>query len=140
MFQHTILGVMLKLLVLLILTWLVLADVPTVEERKAIVECHTKLREHVNPPASNMMLMNYTIEMENLAVKYLADCRPPTDGKPFEGTSDLTICRLPENYNMLRNCAKSTVIIMTTRQTTVAVPVENIFRWSMQSRRNLDAH
>uniref|UniRef100_A0A5K3FKF0 SCP domain-containing protein n=1 Tax=Mesocestoides corti TaxID=53468 RepID=A0A5K3FKF0_MESCO len=97
---------MLKFLSVLVLTWHVLAEVPTDEERKAIVECHTKLREHVKPSASNMMLMNYTIEMENLAVKYLADCRPPTDGKPFEGTSYQTIYRLPENSQYVQELCK----------------------------------
>uniref|UniRef100_A0A5K3FRU5 SCP domain-containing protein n=1 Tax=Mesocestoides corti TaxID=53468 RepID=A0A5K3FRU5_MESCO len=86
----------LKLLSLLILTWHVLAEVPTDVERKAIVECHTKLREHVNSPASNMLLMNYSIEMENLAVQFLADCQPPSNREPFQGTSNLLIDRLPE--------------------------------------------
>uniref|UniRef100_A0A5K3FD38 SCP domain-containing protein n=1 Tax=Mesocestoides corti TaxID=53468 RepID=A0A5K3FD38_MESCO len=85
-----------KLLCVLILTWHVLAEVPTDEERKEILECHTRLREHVNPPASNMMLMNYSIEMENLAVKSLADCRPPSDLEPFQGTSELLMDELPE--------------------------------------------
>uniref|UniRef100_A0A5K3G168 SCP domain-containing protein n=1 Tax=Mesocestoides corti TaxID=53468 RepID=A0A5K3G168_MESCO len=87
---------MLKLISVLTLTWHVLAEVPTDEERKAILECHTKLREHVNPPASNMMLMNYSIEMENLAVKYFANCRLPVDREPFQGTSELLMDELPE--------------------------------------------
>uniref|UniRef100_A0A5K3FX61 SCP domain-containing protein n=1 Tax=Mesocestoides corti TaxID=53468 RepID=A0A5K3FX61_MESCO len=97
---------MLKLLCLLILTWHVLAEVPTDVERKTIVECHTKLREHVNPPASNMMLLNYSIEMENLAVKYIADCRRPANVEPFEGTSDLVIDKLPGKSQYVEELCK----------------------------------
>uniref|UniRef100_A0A5K3FZD5 SCP domain-containing protein n=1 Tax=Mesocestoides corti TaxID=53468 RepID=A0A5K3FZD5_MESCO len=97
---------MLKLLSVLILTWHVLAEVPSDEERKAIVECHTKLREHVNPPASNMMLMNYSIEMENLAVLFFADCRPPTNRKLFQGTSELLMDRLPEKPQFAQELCK----------------------------------
>uniref|UniRef100_A0A5K3FJP4 SCP domain-containing protein n=1 Tax=Mesocestoides corti TaxID=53468 RepID=A0A5K3FJP4_MESCO len=97
---------MLKLLPLLILTWHVLADVPTDEERKAIVECHTKLREHVNPPASNMLLMNYSLELENLAVQFFADCQPPSNREPFQGTADLLIDGLPEKPKYVEELCK----------------------------------
>uniref|UniRef100_A0A5K3FJ48 SCP domain-containing protein n=1 Tax=Mesocestoides corti TaxID=53468 RepID=A0A5K3FJ48_MESCO len=97
---------MLKLLSLLILTWHVLAEVPTDEERKAILECHTSLREHVNPPASNMMLMNYSIEMENLAVTYFADCRPPRNREPFQGTFELLFHDLPEKSQYVQELCK----------------------------------
>uniref|UniRef100_A0A5K3FM91 SCP domain-containing protein n=1 Tax=Mesocestoides corti TaxID=53468 RepID=A0A5K3FM91_MESCO len=97
---------MLKLLCLLSLTWHVSAQVPTDEERKAILECHTRLREHVSPPASNMMLMNYSVEMENLAVKYLADCRPPTNPEPFKGTSQLLMPQSPEKSQYVHDLCK----------------------------------
>uniref|UniRef100_A0A5K3FUL7 SCP domain-containing protein n=1 Tax=Mesocestoides corti TaxID=53468 RepID=A0A5K3FUL7_MESCO len=97
---------MLKLLPLLILTWHVSTEVPTNEERKAIVECHTKLREHVNPPASNMMLMNYSTEMETLAVKHLADCRPPANQEAFQGTSELLIHELPDKSQYVQELCK----------------------------------
>uniref|UniRef100_A0A5K3FBZ1 SCP domain-containing protein n=1 Tax=Mesocestoides corti TaxID=53468 RepID=A0A5K3FBZ1_MESCO len=97
---------MLKLLCLLILTWYVLAEVPTDEERKAILECHTKLRENVNPPASNMMLLNYSIEMENLAVKYIADCQPPSNRGPFNGTSELLMNELREKSQYVQELCK----------------------------------
>uniref|UniRef100_A0A5K3EXX4 SCP domain-containing protein n=1 Tax=Mesocestoides corti TaxID=53468 RepID=A0A5K3EXX4_MESCO len=42
---------------LLALSWRVLAEVPSEEDRKTIMECHTKLREEVKPTASNMQLM-----------------------------------------------------------------------------------
>uniref|UniRef100_A0A5K3FQ20 SCP domain-containing protein n=1 Tax=Mesocestoides corti TaxID=53468 RepID=A0A5K3FQ20_MESCO len=43
-----------------------------------------------------MMLLNYSIEMENLAVKFFADYRPPSNREPFEGTSELLMDGLPE--------------------------------------------
>uniref|UniRef100_A0A5K3FQ07 SCP domain-containing protein n=1 Tax=Mesocestoides corti TaxID=53468 RepID=A0A5K3FQ07_MESCO len=97
---------MLKLLCVLILTWHALAEVPTDEKRKAILECHTKLRENVNPPASNMMLMNYSMEMENLAVNYLADCNPPTNQEPFQGTSKLSINELLRKSQYVQQLCK----------------------------------
>uniref|UniRef100_A0A5K3FXV9 SCP domain-containing protein n=1 Tax=Mesocestoides corti TaxID=53468 RepID=A0A5K3FXV9_MESCO len=54
----------------------VVADVPSEEERRAIMECHTKLREGVQPTASNMQLLNYSREMEHLAEKFVNGCNP----------------------------------------------------------------
>uniref|UniRef100_A0A5K3FDJ9 SCP domain-containing protein n=1 Tax=Mesocestoides corti TaxID=53468 RepID=A0A5K3FDJ9_MESCO len=68
-----------KLLYLLMLPWNVLAETPSKEERKTIVECHTKLREEVKPPASNMQLIRYSDEMEKLAQVIFAQC---DDGDP----------------------------------------------------------
>uniref|UniRef100_A0A5K3FWY0 SCP domain-containing protein n=1 Tax=Mesocestoides corti TaxID=53468 RepID=A0A5K3FWY0_MESCO len=76
---------MLQLMCLLVLTWPVLAEVPTDEERSTIIECHTKIREGVQPTASNMQLMNYSTDMENLAVKLVANCQIPSDLSPFQG-------------------------------------------------------
>uniref|UniRef100_A0A5K3FXK2 SCP domain-containing protein n=1 Tax=Mesocestoides corti TaxID=53468 RepID=A0A5K3FXK2_MESCO len=47
--------------------WLVMAEPPTNKVREEIVEFHTRIRENVNPPASNMQLMNYSLKLENLA-------------------------------------------------------------------------
>uniref|UniRef100_A0A5K3FKM8 SCP domain-containing protein n=1 Tax=Mesocestoides corti TaxID=53468 RepID=A0A5K3FKM8_MESCO len=52
----------------------VAAEVPTEEERNQITEFHTKLREEVNPPATNMMLMQYSTELEQLTQNLLANC------------------------------------------------------------------
>uniref|UniRef100_A0A5K3G0V4 MFS transporter n=1 Tax=Mesocestoides corti TaxID=53468 RepID=A0A5K3G0V4_MESCO len=38
-------------------TWLVIAEPLNNTEREAIVGFHTGIRENVDPPASNMMLM-----------------------------------------------------------------------------------
>uniref|UniRef100_A0A5K3G5X5 Venom protein n=1 Tax=Mesocestoides corti TaxID=53468 RepID=A0A5K3G5X5_MESCO len=37
--------------------WLVMAEPPTDKEREEIVEFHTRIRENVKTPASNMLLM-----------------------------------------------------------------------------------
>uniref|UniRef100_A0A5K3FIA1 SCP domain-containing protein n=1 Tax=Mesocestoides corti TaxID=53468 RepID=A0A5K3FIA1_MESCO len=58
------------LIVLSAFIWLVTAEPPTDEEREEIVEFHTRIRENVNPPASNMQLMGYSPELENLAKQY----------------------------------------------------------------------
>uniref|UniRef100_A0A5K3G3S9 SCP domain-containing protein n=1 Tax=Mesocestoides corti TaxID=53468 RepID=A0A5K3G3S9_MESCO len=63
-----------RVIYLMALIWSVVADVPTEEERTQIVEFLTNLRESVKPPASNMMLMRYSSELEAAAQKYLASC------------------------------------------------------------------
>uniref|UniRef100_A0A5K3FLA6 SCP domain-containing protein n=1 Tax=Mesocestoides corti TaxID=53468 RepID=A0A5K3FLA6_MESCO len=63
-----------KIFGLLALTLLTQGDVPSEEERETIVECHTKLREEVEPPASSMQLMKYSVEMEKLAQELLDLC------------------------------------------------------------------
>uniref|UniRef100_A0A5K3G5X1 SCP domain-containing protein n=2 Tax=Mesocestoides corti TaxID=53468 RepID=A0A5K3G5X1_MESCO len=47
--------------------WLVTAEPPTDKEREEIVQFHTCIRENVDPPASNMQLMKYSPELEDLA-------------------------------------------------------------------------
>uniref|UniRef100_A0A5K3G2G4 SCP domain-containing protein n=1 Tax=Mesocestoides corti TaxID=53468 RepID=A0A5K3G2G4_MESCO len=46
-----------KLVGLLLVAWHVVAEVPSKKEREEIVECHTKLREGVQPTAAGMQLM-----------------------------------------------------------------------------------
>uniref|UniRef100_A0A5K3FDJ0 SCP domain-containing protein n=1 Tax=Mesocestoides corti TaxID=53468 RepID=A0A5K3FDJ0_MESCO len=55
------------------------AKVPSDQQRVAIVEAHTTIRELVNPPASNMKLMNYSLELEQLAETWVKNC---TERKP----------------------------------------------------------
>uniref|UniRef100_A0A5K3EM94 SCP domain-containing protein n=1 Tax=Mesocestoides corti TaxID=53468 RepID=A0A5K3EM94_MESCO len=63
-----------KLISLLALTLHVLADVPSEEERRTLEECHWKLRESVDPPASNMHLIKYSMKMEKLAEELFTYC------------------------------------------------------------------
>uniref|UniRef100_A0A5K3F146 SCP domain-containing protein n=1 Tax=Mesocestoides corti TaxID=53468 RepID=A0A5K3F146_MESCO len=83
-----------KIFGLLALTLFVQADVPSEEERKKIVECHTKLREEVHPPASNMQLITYSFEMEKLAQELFDFCGsdfPETDPRFKDvGIAELT--------------------------------------------------
>uniref|UniRef100_A0A5K3FY97 SCP domain-containing protein n=1 Tax=Mesocestoides corti TaxID=53468 RepID=A0A5K3FY97_MESCO len=65
------------LLLLLPLALNVQAEVPSTEERNAIIECHTRLREKVQPPATNMRLLAYSLEMEKLAQESLRFCQEP---------------------------------------------------------------
>uniref|UniRef100_A0A5K3FKQ5 SCP domain-containing protein n=1 Tax=Mesocestoides corti TaxID=53468 RepID=A0A5K3FKQ5_MESCO len=65
---------MLRFIGLLMLTLNVLSEVPSEEERAAIVECHTNLRERVEPSASNMQLMSYSFELEKLAQQLYPVC------------------------------------------------------------------
>uniref|UniRef100_A0A5K3FS48 SCP domain-containing protein n=1 Tax=Mesocestoides corti TaxID=53468 RepID=A0A5K3FS48_MESCO len=73
---------MLKLICLLSLLWWVEADSPMPEQTKQIVDLLTKIREEVNPTASNMMLMEYSDELENLAKNWLKNCTYPLPHGP----------------------------------------------------------
>uniref|UniRef100_A0A5K3FUL0 SCP domain-containing protein n=1 Tax=Mesocestoides corti TaxID=53468 RepID=A0A5K3FUL0_MESCO len=53
-----------------------MAQVPTQHERDVILEYHRKLRENVQPTASNMLLMRYSLELEKLADVWLSYCTP----------------------------------------------------------------
>uniref|UniRef100_A0A5K3F143 SCP domain-containing protein n=1 Tax=Mesocestoides corti TaxID=53468 RepID=A0A5K3F143_MESCO len=59
---------------LLALTCNMLAEVPSKEERDAIMECRTRLRERVKPTAGNMQLLAYSAEMEQIAEKVVRGC------------------------------------------------------------------
>uniref|UniRef100_A0A5K3FE53 SCP domain-containing protein n=1 Tax=Mesocestoides corti TaxID=53468 RepID=A0A5K3FE53_MESCO len=54
----------------------VVTEGPSNEEREAILECHSKLREGVQPPASNMALLTYSSELEKLADEFVKGCNP----------------------------------------------------------------
>uniref|UniRef100_A0A5K3EFP4 SCP domain-containing protein n=1 Tax=Mesocestoides corti TaxID=53468 RepID=A0A5K3EFP4_MESCO len=58
---------MLKLVCITVLLWNVLAEVPSEKEREYIINLHTELREEVNPPASNMLMLSYSNDLEKLA-------------------------------------------------------------------------
>ncbi|EUB56851.1 GLIPR1-like protein [Echinococcus granulosus] len=49
-------------------------QLPTDAERDHILEAHREVREHVFPPARNMLLMEYSKEMEMLAAYWAAHC------------------------------------------------------------------
>uniref|UniRef100_A0A5K3EMA2 SCP domain-containing protein n=3 Tax=Mesocestoides corti TaxID=53468 RepID=A0A5K3EMA2_MESCO len=73
-----------KLICLLALIVHVFAEVPSEEERRTLEECHSKLRESVDPPASNMHLIKYTLQMEKLAEELFTYCAsgvPESDPK-----------------------------------------------------------
>uniref|UniRef100_A0A5K3EFN5 SCP domain-containing protein n=1 Tax=Mesocestoides corti TaxID=53468 RepID=A0A5K3EFN5_MESCO len=65
---------MLKLVCIMVLLWNVLAEVPSEKEREYIVNLHTELREEVNPPASNMLMLSYSNELETLADEWAKKC------------------------------------------------------------------
>ncbi|VDM35801.1 unnamed protein product [Hydatigera taeniaeformis] len=49
-------------------------QLPTNLERAQILEAHLRIREDVWPPASNMMLMEYSMELEHLADYWASRC------------------------------------------------------------------
>uniref|UniRef100_A0A5K3FVV9 SCP domain-containing protein n=1 Tax=Mesocestoides corti TaxID=53468 RepID=A0A5K3FVV9_MESCO len=75
---------------LLVFTWCALANMLSDEERRALLECHTKLREGVQPTASNMHLMTYSLDVEKVAEKFVETCPnsqdvPQSDGFGYIG-------------------------------------------------------
>uniref|UniRef100_A0A5K3EFN8 SCP domain-containing protein n=1 Tax=Mesocestoides corti TaxID=53468 RepID=A0A5K3EFN8_MESCO len=57
-----------------IVTCLVLSSALSPKEREAVEEFGRKLREEVQPPASDIKLLTYSMEMEQLAEKYKNGC------------------------------------------------------------------
>uniref|UniRef100_A0A5K3FBN4 SCP domain-containing protein n=1 Tax=Mesocestoides corti TaxID=53468 RepID=A0A5K3FBN4_MESCO len=57
----------------------VMAYRPSLKERKLITEYHTLVRQRVSPPASDMQIMTYSVEMEDLAIDWTSRCKlnPP---------------------------------------------------------------
>uniref|UniRef100_A0A5K3F851 SCP domain-containing protein n=1 Tax=Mesocestoides corti TaxID=53468 RepID=A0A5K3F851_MESCO len=68
---------MLKFICLVTLLWWSKAEPLSEEERGRILEVHRKIREEVEPPASNMMLMDYSVELEKMAEKWFLNCSYP---------------------------------------------------------------
>uniref|UniRef100_A0A5K3FM87 SCP domain-containing protein n=1 Tax=Mesocestoides corti TaxID=53468 RepID=A0A5K3FM87_MESCO len=75
-----------KITCLLALAWCLAAEVPSEDDRKVIAEEHTKIRENVEPTASNMLMMAYSMELEGLADKWANKCtlEKPDAGKDVE--------------------------------------------------------
>uniref|UniRef100_A0A5K3F9V4 SCP domain-containing protein n=1 Tax=Mesocestoides corti TaxID=53468 RepID=A0A5K3F9V4_MESCO len=65
---------MLKFICLVTLACWSKSEPLTEEERARILEVHRKIREELEPPASNMMLMDYSFELEKSAKKWLMNC------------------------------------------------------------------
>ncbi|VDD83071.1 unnamed protein product [Mesocestoides corti] len=59
---------------LLALICYVAAEVPSKQERRLIVQAHTKIREGVSPSASDMKMMKYSKKLEEQAEKSLTEC------------------------------------------------------------------
>ncbi|VDM36860.1 unnamed protein product [Hydatigera taeniaeformis] len=49
-------------------------QLPTNLQRAQMLEAHLRVREDVWPPASNMLLMEYSLEMEQLAAQWASRC------------------------------------------------------------------
>uniref|UniRef100_A0A5K3G1M1 SCP domain-containing protein n=1 Tax=Mesocestoides corti TaxID=53468 RepID=A0A5K3G1M1_MESCO len=96
--------------VILALVSIVKAETPSREERDDIIEFLTKIREAVRPPASNMMLLNYSVELERMAQRWLAQCvhkRPdPRIDQEFRGILMNTaqyLYKEPDFHRAIRN-------------------------------------
>uniref|UniRef100_A0A5K3FM18 SCP domain-containing protein n=1 Tax=Mesocestoides corti TaxID=53468 RepID=A0A5K3FM18_MESCO len=79
-----------KVVYVLAVIELALAQFPSESERDEITERLASIREAVQPPASNMHLLRYSEEMEKVAMKWVSRCiyrYPYSDTYPeFNGT------------------------------------------------------
>ncbi|VDM24552.1 unnamed protein product [Hydatigera taeniaeformis] len=74
-----------KAMCLILLMSTATCQLPTHVERAHVLEAHLHIRETVVPPASNMQLMEYSEELENLAAYWASHCRfehPDTNSYP----------------------------------------------------------
>uniref|UniRef100_A0A5K3F0T8 SCP domain-containing protein n=2 Tax=Mesocestoides corti TaxID=53468 RepID=A0A5K3F0T8_MESCO len=69
-------GTMLKFILLLTVIWTVSAAIPSVVERDELLANFTKLREDVQPEASNMNLLRYSEKMQKVASAWVSLCIP----------------------------------------------------------------
>uniref|UniRef100_A0A5K3G1E4 SCP domain-containing protein n=1 Tax=Mesocestoides corti TaxID=53468 RepID=A0A5K3G1E4_MESCO len=88
--------------------WLVMAEPPTDKEREEIVEFHTRILENVDPPANNMQLMTYSLELENLAEQAVQlDCANiavnPSIHTQFQGSGIFAITENKEHQTIVSN-------------------------------------
>uniref|UniRef100_A0A5K3FNJ6 SCP domain-containing protein n=1 Tax=Mesocestoides corti TaxID=53468 RepID=A0A5K3FNJ6_MESCO len=70
------------------------------EERAKVLEVHRKIREEVEPPASNMMLMDYSVELEKLAEKWLLNCTYPLPSASVHPEYEDVEVALQSGYNI----------------------------------------
>uniref|UniRef100_A0A5K3FX95 LRRNT_2 domain-containing protein n=1 Tax=Mesocestoides corti TaxID=53468 RepID=A0A5K3FX95_MESCO len=63
-----------SIICLLVFTWNAVAITPNASERDQIMEILTSIWETVDPPAKNMMLLNYSFKLENLTEAWLKNC------------------------------------------------------------------
>uniref|UniRef100_A0A5K3FU83 SCP domain-containing protein n=1 Tax=Mesocestoides corti TaxID=53468 RepID=A0A5K3FU83_MESCO len=77
-------------------------EIPNAQQRLAIVDAHTSIREVVNPPASNMQIMNYSMQLELLAKDFVGQCtqrKPnPNVQKQYRGFSVTTLVTVGGDY------------------------------------------
>uniref|UniRef100_A0A5K3FIJ5 SCP domain-containing protein n=1 Tax=Mesocestoides corti TaxID=53468 RepID=A0A5K3FIJ5_MESCO len=86
-------GRMRYVLCLLALLWSVAADVPTDEERNTIMKLLTEIRGSVEPPASNMMFLDYSFQVESIVLKWITNCSylPPLPEDLPSNVSDISV-------------------------------------------------
>uniref|UniRef100_A0A5K3F488 SCP domain-containing protein n=1 Tax=Mesocestoides corti TaxID=53468 RepID=A0A5K3F488_MESCO len=66
---------------------------------KTLIDSIASERQHVTPTATNMMFMNYSKEMERLAVNWVTNCTEPNNNSlSYPGREDLGIFTLSYSY------------------------------------------